>query len=196
MIILSQFWPLLKWATFFEAAGAVVEISSSLRIMNCNQVKLAQILDTHCRNTPLVVVTVSSCCKCFIFRELINSLLLLVKRLFNMVWVYAYISFIKVENHCSLSFNALWHNWVWNSVPNCFNSFLSLSWRRIFLLTFCNSSWFQTKIRTDADAAVHGCEGGPGRGGPGVPFTSCQLWKVWKDWPGFWSRWSKMTLFQ
>ena len=103
-----------------------MEISSSLRIMNCNQVKLAQILDTHCRNTPLVVVTVSSCCKCFIFRELINSLLLLVKRLFNMVWVYAYISFIKVENHCSLSFNALWHNWVWNSVPNCFNSFLSL----------------------------------------------------------------------
>ena len=38
----------MKQASFFEAAGAVVEISSSLQITNCNQVKLAQILDTHC----------------------------------------------------------------------------------------------------------------------------------------------------
>ena len=38
----------MKQAPFFEAAGAEVEISSSLLITNCNQVKLAQILDTHC----------------------------------------------------------------------------------------------------------------------------------------------------
>ena len=45
---MSQFPPLLKRASFFEAAWAVVESSLSLRITNFNQVKLAQILDTHC----------------------------------------------------------------------------------------------------------------------------------------------------
>ena len=34
---------------FFEAAGALVEISSSLQSSNHNQVKLAQIRETHCR---------------------------------------------------------------------------------------------------------------------------------------------------
>ena len=44
----SRFWPLLKKASFLEAAGAVVEISSCLRSSNRNQVKLAQIRETHC----------------------------------------------------------------------------------------------------------------------------------------------------
>ena len=48
-LFLSQFWPLLKQASFFEAAGAVAKIGSSLWITNSNQVKLAQIRDTHCR---------------------------------------------------------------------------------------------------------------------------------------------------
>ena len=38
------FESILKQAPFFEAAEAVVEISSSLQITNCNQVKLALIL--------------------------------------------------------------------------------------------------------------------------------------------------------
>ena len=33
---------------FFEAAEAVLEISSCIQITNFNHVKLAQILDTHC----------------------------------------------------------------------------------------------------------------------------------------------------
>ena len=37
-----------KRASFFKAAGAVVEISSSLQITNFNQVKPAQICETHC----------------------------------------------------------------------------------------------------------------------------------------------------
>ena len=36
-------------APFKEAARAVVKISWSIRITNCNQVKLAQILETHCK---------------------------------------------------------------------------------------------------------------------------------------------------
>ena len=47
MTFLSNFWPLLNRASFSEAAGAVVEISSSLQITNLNQVKLAQIRETH-----------------------------------------------------------------------------------------------------------------------------------------------------
>ena len=47
MIFLSQFWPLLKQATFFQAARAIVDIGSSLHILNFNQVKLVQIRDTH-----------------------------------------------------------------------------------------------------------------------------------------------------
>ena len=34
--------------SFFEAAGAVLKISLSLQITNFNQVKLAQICETHC----------------------------------------------------------------------------------------------------------------------------------------------------
>ena len=49
-LFLGQFWPLLKPASFFEASGAVVEIIWSLQIMNFNQVKLAQIPETHCRS--------------------------------------------------------------------------------------------------------------------------------------------------
>ena len=50
-LFLSQFWPLLKQAAFFEAAGTVVEIGSSLNIRNFNQVRLVQIRDTHCIKT-------------------------------------------------------------------------------------------------------------------------------------------------
>ena len=35
--------------TIFEAAGAVLKISSRLRITNFNQVKLAQFRETYCR---------------------------------------------------------------------------------------------------------------------------------------------------
>ena len=45
MIVLSHFWPLLKRASFFEAAGTVGEIGLSLKP---NQVKLVQISDTLC----------------------------------------------------------------------------------------------------------------------------------------------------
>ena len=38
-------------SVIFEAAGAVAKIGSSLRITNSNQVKLAQIRDTHCKIT-------------------------------------------------------------------------------------------------------------------------------------------------
>ena len=50
MIFLKSFWPLLKQALLFEAAGAVVEISLSLQSSNHNQVKFAQIRETHWRN--------------------------------------------------------------------------------------------------------------------------------------------------
>ena len=50
----SQFWLLLKRASVFWAAGAV-EFSSSLRSSNCNQVKLAQIRETHCRPIKLIL---------------------------------------------------------------------------------------------------------------------------------------------
>ena len=49
MIILESILTTDKASTIFEAAGAVMEISSSLRFTNCNQVKLAQIHDTYCR---------------------------------------------------------------------------------------------------------------------------------------------------
>ena len=42
------FESLLKQATFFEAAGAILEIGLSLNITNFNQVKVLQIRDTHC----------------------------------------------------------------------------------------------------------------------------------------------------
>ena len=45
----SHFWRLSKWMPFFEAAGAVVKIASSLKPNHHNQVKLAQIRDTLCR---------------------------------------------------------------------------------------------------------------------------------------------------
>ena len=51
MIIFASISTTLKQALFFEAAGAVVEISLSLQISNYNQVKPAQIHETHCRIT-------------------------------------------------------------------------------------------------------------------------------------------------
>ena len=45
MIILSHFWLLLKWASFFEAAGAVAKIGSSLKP---NHHTLVEIRETHC----------------------------------------------------------------------------------------------------------------------------------------------------
>ena len=48
-----DFDPFLKRAPFFEAAGAATVVEISLRISNCNQVKLVQILGTHCRTLHL-----------------------------------------------------------------------------------------------------------------------------------------------
>ena len=48
MIIFELIMTIFEASTIFEAAGAVVKISLSLRIKNCIQVKIAQILDTHC----------------------------------------------------------------------------------------------------------------------------------------------------
>ena len=48
MIILESILTTFEVSTIFEAAEAVVEISLSLQITNCNQVKLARILDMHC----------------------------------------------------------------------------------------------------------------------------------------------------
>ena len=48
MIIFESIMTTFEASTIFEAAGTVVEISLSLQITSCNQVKLAQILDTHC----------------------------------------------------------------------------------------------------------------------------------------------------
>ena len=50
MIIFESILTTFEAATFFEAPGEVVEISSSLNIMNFNQVKLVQIRDTHSFN--------------------------------------------------------------------------------------------------------------------------------------------------
>jgi len=50
-LFLSHFWPLLKRAMFFGAAGTEVEISLSLQSSNRNQVKIAQIREIHCRKT-------------------------------------------------------------------------------------------------------------------------------------------------
>ncbi len=47
MIFWSQFWPLLKQASFLEAAGAVSKISLSLKSNHNWQIKLAQIDETH-----------------------------------------------------------------------------------------------------------------------------------------------------
>ena len=44
-----MFESILKQATFFEAARAVVKIGSSLNNTKFNQVKLVQMCDTHCR---------------------------------------------------------------------------------------------------------------------------------------------------
>jgi hypothetical protein len=44
---LSQFWPLLKQAQFFEAAGAVAKINSSLKFNHRKQIYLAQISETR-----------------------------------------------------------------------------------------------------------------------------------------------------
>ena len=41
----------------FEAAGAVVEISLSPHNSNRNQVKLAQIRETHCSSTTIIVAS-------------------------------------------------------------------------------------------------------------------------------------------
>ena len=49
---MSHFWPLKKWVSFFEAAGAVAKIGSSLNqttLSKFNQVKLFQISDKHWR---------------------------------------------------------------------------------------------------------------------------------------------------
>ena len=59
-LFLSRFWPLYKWAPFFKPAGAVGKISLSLWITNCNHVKLAQILDTHCSMTKALRILVNS----------------------------------------------------------------------------------------------------------------------------------------
>ncbi len=37
-LFLSQLWPLLKWASLFEAAGAVAKIGSSLKLNHHNQI--------------------------------------------------------------------------------------------------------------------------------------------------------------
>ena len=49
MIIFELILTTFEASIIFEAAGAVVEISSSLQNLNRNQVKLAQIRETHCR---------------------------------------------------------------------------------------------------------------------------------------------------
>ena len=51
-LFLSQFWTLLNWAVFSEAAGAVQKISSCLQNLNRNQLKLAQIHETHSMPIP------------------------------------------------------------------------------------------------------------------------------------------------
>ena len=48
MIIFESILTTIKKSNIFEAAGPVVEIGSSLNIMNFNQVKLGQIRNTHC----------------------------------------------------------------------------------------------------------------------------------------------------
>ena len=48
MIIFESILTTFEASAIFDAAGAVVEISSSLQITNCDQVKLVQILDTRC----------------------------------------------------------------------------------------------------------------------------------------------------
>jgi len=47
MIIFELIWTTFKAIVIFKAAGAVVEINSSLLIMNFYQVKLAQICESH-----------------------------------------------------------------------------------------------------------------------------------------------------
>ena len=51
MIIFESILTTFEASTIFKAAGAVVEISSSLQNSNPNQVKLAQIGETHCRSS-------------------------------------------------------------------------------------------------------------------------------------------------
>ena len=49
---MSQFWPRLKQALYFEAAQVVVKLACALNLTTkskVNQVKHVQILDTHCR---------------------------------------------------------------------------------------------------------------------------------------------------
>ena len=48
MIIFESILSTFEASVIFEAAGAVLKISWSLQVTDCNQVKLAQIRETHC----------------------------------------------------------------------------------------------------------------------------------------------------
>ena len=57
MTIFESLLTTFEASTIFEAAGAVVEISSSLQSLSHNEVKLAQIRETHCTNRIVFAVT-------------------------------------------------------------------------------------------------------------------------------------------
>jgi len=48
LLFLSQFWPLVNWASFLEAARTVVQIGLSLKLNQRQQILLSQIRETLC----------------------------------------------------------------------------------------------------------------------------------------------------
>jgi len=53
---LSQFWPLLKWTSFFEVSESILKIGTSLKPNHHNEVQLVQIYETLCTRKQLVNV--------------------------------------------------------------------------------------------------------------------------------------------
>ena len=85
---LDHFWSKHR---FFEAAGAVVEISLGLQSSNRNQVKLAQICETHCR----IIILISNLKKSMFWQSFVLNLQL---------YIFAVIQVSRGQFHqCSMS---------------------------------------------------------------------------------------------